>query len=238
MVVQHTKKVAKRYQKQQLASEREQLIVEHIDYANMVLQTLIKSLPPATDKDNLVAAGMLGLTEAAYSFDPDRGINFKTFAYPRIRGAFVDEMRRSSPLPQKVMQDVQVVRDAIEKLQPDATPEAVAQSTGFTLEKVSEIFAAMKVSSPKAWDEIGSFVDHRRNNPTDRLESSELLHQLAKAIEGLPKRERLVITMYYMESMLLKEIGVVLGISESRVSRILARAEFRLRQAFFDLDSE
>ncbi len=237
MVIRNIEGAAKAYEAKQAASDREQLILDHIEYTQAVLSSITSNLPANVDKDNLNAAGLLGLTEAAHSFDESRGVNFKSFAFPRIRGAVIDELRRISPLPQKMMSRVKLVRDAIEWLTPPVTPEAIADATGLTVDEVEDAFAAMKVSMPQGWDEIGGFAVTQVDGPDAQVEKKELVEQLADAIEQLPNRERMVLTMYYMESMLLKEIGVVLGISESRTSRVLASAEFRLKQKFESMDT-
>ena len=216
----------------QEASDREklnQLILDHLDYVRQICGTLAVRLPDGVDLQNLQAAGVVGLIEAAQNFDPTRGVAFKTFSYPRIRGAIVDEIRRNSPLSQKVMQAVGRVRQTMDQLDAPATPETIADAAGMSIDDVEDCLAAIRVAFPQRWDDRLGVASNERQ-PEHDLEFEERKRVLADAIEELPERERLVITLYYLEELRLKEIGEILEISESRVSRILSRAELKLRE--------
>lgn len=213
-------------------TRRDELIVEHLWLVRHVVGKLISRLPPGVDLDNLMSAGTLGLVEATSKFDPERGIQFKTYAYIRIRGAVLDEMRRNCPLSQHMLEQVGKVRKAYEQLPPGATLEALAERTGLSQDEVADCLSAMRMTRMMSWD---SEVDPMENCQTDRQEQPDSLAELAEqkslladAIEGLPERERLVVTLYFMEDLRLKEIGQVLNLSESRVSRLLNGAIFRL----------
>ena len=224
---------ARAYKDAQAGQQRDQLIMEHLEYAYQILGSMTPSLPAGVDKENLKAAGVLGLIEAAQNFDASRGVSFKTFAFRRIRGAVVDELRRNSPLPQKIMNQISQVRKAVETLPPPVTPESISETTGLSVEQVDECLVAMRVAMPQSWDEFSGLADQHTTeslNPSTRMEKEEQISRLASCIEKLPERERHVIMMYHLDGLRLKEIGEVLGVSESRLSRILAKAEFRLRQ--------
>ncbi|HZT79872.1 MAG TPA: sigma-70 family RNA polymerase sigma factor [Gemmataceae bacterium] len=212
--------------------QRDQLILAHLPLVRHVLGKLIAGLPPGVDVENLEAAGVLGLVEAANGFDPERGTQFKTFAYLRIRGAVLDELRRNCPLPQHVLERIALVRQAHESLPAPVSVEALAAATGLTADEVADCLAAVRLTRMLSWEgagePVGIRLDGRDHRPDTEAERAELQQVLADGIESLPERERLAVTLYYMEDLRLKEIGEVLGLSESRVSRVLSAALFRL----------
>lgn len=212
---------------------RNELVVGHLDYVAQILDTIRVRLPEHVDFENLQSAGVVGLIEAAQSFDDERGVNFKTFAYPRIRGAIIDELRRNSPLSQKMMLLVKRVRQVIDNNPPPVTPEIVGQKLGIPVERVEEALEAMRLAYPQRWDD--SLGDpNAEAKPSfhvqQRLEVEERRQAMLRGMERLNERERLVLTLYYLEGLRLKEIGEVLKITESRASRVLAAAELRLRE--------
>jgi RNA polymerase sigma factor FliA len=220
---------------QQLGGEkqREELILGNLTLVRHILGRLAVRLPRGTDLDNLEAAGVLGLVEAANRFEPDRGITFKTFAYTRIRGAILDELRRNSPLPQEVLERIAKIRKVLQLLPPPVSALVLAEKTGLSEDDIADSFAAMRLTRNVSWNDILSsqnskFVGGER--PEDRLELAERKRLLAEAITQLPENERLAVTLYYMEDLRLKEIGQVLQLSESRVCRLLKSAEFRLEE--------
>ena len=230
MTVKSKKSIAEMYQANQTDQNREQLILDNMQFAQKVLGSMTPHLPNGVERDDLYSAALLGLTEAAHNYDETRGVSFRTFAYPRIRGAIVDQLRKNSQLPQKILKNIRLIRDAMEGLEPPATPELLSEKTGLSEDLVEEALCAMKVCSPESWDEIGGFCYRAIENPAARVENNEILEEMTECIQLLPSRERAVLVMYHLESMLLKEIGEVFEISESRASRVLTRAELRLRQ--------
>jgi RNA polymerase sigma factor FliA len=213
-------------------NRRDQLIVDHLEFVRHVLGRLVAGLPKGIDCENLEAAGILGLVEAAGQFDETRGVSFKTFSYPRIRGAILDELRRNCPLPQQMLQRWALIRRAAGPAATLPDAETLAQRSGLTLEEVEECLEAIRLTRPESWrEELSSNGVYRRIDPAEGIERADQSRQLADAIEQLPKNDRLVLSMYHLDDMRLKEIGEVLNLSESRVSRILARAEARLRDS-------
>jgi RNA polymerase sigma factor for flagellar operon FliA len=225
---------AETYRSASQNQQRDEMIVEHLPFVRHILGKMVTGLPASVDVENLESAGILGLVEASQQFDASRGVSFKSFAYPRIRGAIIDELRRNCPLPQKVLQSVAKVRKASEHLEPPVTPEAIAQDTGLTLDEVSACLEAIRLTRPSRWEEavqIGrARIESGDHDPRDAAERRESCEVLSECITRLPEQERLVLTLYYLEDLRLKEIGKVLGLSESRISRILSRAEHRLRE--------
>ncbi len=226
--------VAKKYADTTRDQLREKLIIDHLGYVRRILSSLMAGLPSHVDRDSLESAGVVGLVEAANNFDPTRGINFKTFSFPRIRGSILDELRRNSPLSQQMLQQVSKVRAAWEKLEPPVMPEDLARETGYSLEQIEKCLEAIRFTTPQDWNDLYCTVHSTwrsdESAPSSRLEQEEARTVLAEAITRLPERERLVVTMYYADELRLAEIGEVLGISESYTSRVLAAAEFRLKE--------
>jgi RNA polymerase sigma factor for flagellar operon FliA len=227
-----THTAVKAYHKVCKSDLRDRLILEHLYFVRHILGKMLGGLPDSVDHDNLESAGILGLVEAAGQFDPSRGIAFTTFAYQRIRGAILDELRRNCPVPQAVLQNWTLIREASVHMMPPLTSEKLADQTGLTVEDIDACIAAMRLTRPESWaDESGEMpVPDNREDDVDadsrRLEEKQLL---ADAIEELPQRMRLAVTMYYLEDMRMKEIGEVLNLSESRVSRLIGAAELQLK---------
>ena len=222
------------YKNASLEQLREQLILDNLVYVRKILSTLTVGLPSNYDKENLEQAGIVGLVETAKTFDPKRGVAFRTYCYPRIRGAIVDEMRKNSPLPQQILGYISQVKSAYERLESPVTPEDLAAETGLTVEKVHQVLEAMRFSRPQKWNDLFCNVHSGwksgEASPDAELETRELKLLIADCIERLPERERLVLTLYFTEDLTLAEIGKVIGISESRTSRNLAAAKFRLKE--------
>jgi len=212
-------------------SARDELILNHLWLVRHLVGKLAARLPPGVDVDNLESAGLLGLVEAAQRFDTNRGVDFKAFAALRIRGAMIDEARRNSPLPQELLQYVKLVSRAQERLTPPITIEALAAETGLSEDQVLDALAAIPLTQVKSFDpaadELSQITEDVSSSAMEREDEWRLL---ADAISSLPERERLIVTMYYKEDLRLKEIGEILGLSESRVSRLLTAAQFQLRE--------
>jgi RNA polymerase sigma factor for flagellar operon FliA len=213
-------------------NRRDELIEAHLGLVRHIIGKLVAQLPPGVDVENLESAGTLGLVEAANKFDAERGIKFETYAYTRIRGAVLDELRRNCPLPQQMLERVAKLRKAYETLAPGATADELAAASGLTGDEVADCLAAMRLTRMTSWeggaDPLDGRVADRGESPEEAAERVEQKRLLADAVEALPERERLVVTLYYMEDLRLKEIGALLKLSESRVSRILNAALFRL----------
>jgi RNA polymerase sigma factor for flagellar operon FliA len=213
-------------------NRRDELILSHLPLVRHIIGKLAAELPPGVDIENLESAGTLGLVEAANNFDAERGTQFKTYAYTRVYGAVIDELRRNSPLPQLMLERVALVRRAYRDLPPPVTVEALAAATGLTEDEVSDALAAFRMtrmtSLDKVAETVGTRLDEKQEAPDALAEKAERGQLLTEAITALPERERLVVTLYYLEDLRLKEIGQVLELSESRVSRVLNAALFRL----------
>ncbi len=223
------------YQRNAERQKRDELILAHLPLVKHVIGRLITGLAAGIDVENLESAGVLGLVEAAAKFDPTRNAQFKTFAYIRVRGAILDELRRNSPLPQHVSERVTLVRKAYRTLPQPATVEALAAATGLTVDEVADTLAAERFAKMVSWDQTAESTGAEPAvmivSPDAELERGETIDQLTKAIEALPAQERTAVTLYYKEDLRLREIGVIMGLSVSRISRLLSKATFELGEA-------
>jgi RNA polymerase sigma factor for flagellar operon FliA len=222
------------YQQVSAQTQREQLILGNLGLVRHILGRLAARLPRGIDLDNLEAAGVLGLVEAANRYETERGASFKTFAYPRIRGAIYDELRRNCPLPQELLERTAKVRAILQSMSPPASIERLALESGLGEDDVTECLAAMRMTRNVSWEDIAASSSGQLADAADRpdllLEHAERKRLLVEAITQLPESERLSITLYYMEDLRLKEIGRVLNLSESRVSRLLKSAEHHIEE--------
>jgi RNA polymerase sigma factor for flagellar operon FliA len=219
-------------------SARDQLILDHVPLLRHIAGRMALDLPGSLERDDLEAIGMLGLISAADSWEPERGLKFSTFAFPRVRGAILDELRRMDFLPrgrrEKVRELDRVVSELEQSTGAPPAPEEIAGALGVSLDEVDEILTSAKSAGQASLDdgpseELSAMLsDPRSDDPVGSAEWQEMKHLLVRAISELPDQERTVITLYYGEELLLKEIGEVLGVTESRVSQIHSRALYRL----------
>ena len=209
------------------------MIFSHLPLVKHLACRILAEVPPGTDVENLEAAGVLGLVESASKFDASRaGVQFKTFAYTRIRGAILDELRRNCPLPQHVMTRVKAVREARSRLNPPVRVSDLVRETGFSEDEVIDALTAIRLTRMSSWEQASAEksvdVAESGQSPVAAAERSEQLTLLADAIQALPERQRLIVTLYYKQDLRLKEIKEVVGLSEARISRLLSKALFEL----------
>jgi RNA polymerase sigma factor for flagellar operon FliA len=220
------------YQRQADQQRRDELILKHLPLVKHVIGRLLGELPTGVDAENLESAGVLGLVEAAAKFDPMRNAQFKTFAYMRIRGAIVDELRRNSPLPQHILARIATIRRAHRTLPSPVTVEALAAATGLSVEEVTDALDADRFSKTVSWEQMaepnGLEPCYEVQPPHLEMEQWEATQFLAEAIEALPPKERTAVTLYYREDLRLKEISAIMNLSPSRISRLLSKATFEL----------
>lgn len=218
------------------------------DYAYLVKRIahhMMARMPASIQVDDLIQAGMVGLLEASKKFDGSKGASFETYAGIRIRGAIVDEMRRGDWAPRSVHRNSRKVAAAIKavecRLGRDAKDSEVAREMGVSLDEYHEILqdsaCTRLFSLEESFDDQDSrsspvsepAAPHHEHSPASQLDRSALRQAMAEEIKNLSQREQLVLSLYYDEEMNLKEIGKVLGVSESRVSQIHSQAAARLR---------
>jgi RNA polymerase sigma factor for flagellar operon FliA len=218
------------------------LVREYASLVKRIAHHLISRLPSSVQPDDLIQSGMIGLLEAASKYDPGKGASFETYAGIRIRGSMVDEIRKGDWVPRSVHRNVRSVTAAMKSLEGrlgrDATDREIADEMNVTL---TEFFSIMKDAAGSrlfSFEEIPMTgeqgVVSNTPNPLDQVQKRDFQRSLAAAIGKLPEREQLVLSLYYDDELNLKEIGEVLGVSESRVSQIHTQAALRLRSKLSD----
>ncbi len=201
---------------------------------------LLGRLPPSVQVEDLIQAGMIGLIEAQKNYDSSKGASFETYAGIRIRGAMLDDIRRGDWVPRSVHKNNRDISQAIAelegKLNRDPTDSEVAQHMGLSLEQYHSALTDINCSRLVGIEDLGvsddaiSPVDEEEDNaPFKGVADESFRKALVESIKQLPEREALVLSLYYDEELNLKEIGEVLGVSESRVSQILSQSMQRLR---------
>ena len=217
-----------------------ELVVLHESLVKRIAYHLMSRLPASVQADDLVQAGMIGLIEASRKFDPEQGASFETYAGIRIRGAMLDEIRRTDWTPRSVHRKAREVAEAVRKIENekgrDARDVEVAKVMGLELNEYHKILQDATGCRIFSYEDPGTlgeenFAQQARqpNQPLENLQKSDFKVGLADAIKGLPERERLVMALYYDEELNLREIGDILGVSESRVCQIHGQALIRLR---------
>lgn len=211
-------------------SARDELILGHLGYVKHILNKLLNQLPAGVDAENLESAGIVGLIEAATQYDPERRVEFRTFSYQRIRGAILDELRRNCPLSQQMLQKIAHLRQVRLSIQGPVTIEELSKAADMSLAEVSRCMQGARLTRPEGWNDSVRVQGHIGDNQdVAPVEQQEMQQVLADGIETLPDQMRIAVALHYNEGLKLKEVGNVLGLSESRVSRILDAARTRLR---------
>lgn len=214
--------------------ERDKLIAEHVEIARRISLRIARSCPDWISRDDIVAAGMVGLAEAAERYDETRQEPFLSFAEKRIRGAVIDELRRGDVMPRRMRRMARKIGDAIQHLEQrhgEATDEKVAEQLGVPLEEYKQNLEQIVHVSVGALE-----LDDDSLMPTGDESSPEmqLAHRRAKArvreaLDKLDKRDILILNLYYTEELTYTEIGEVMGITRSRVCQLHGRAIARMR---------
>ncbi|MET0012942.1 MAG: RNA polymerase sigma factor FliA [Sedimenticola sp.] len=231
------------------AQDPDALVVKHAPLVKRIAYHLMNRLPPNVQSDDLIQAGMIGLLEASRNYDPSQGASFETYAGIRIRGAMLDEIRRSDWTPRSVHRKARMVADAMREIENvegrDARDVEVATALDMSLEEYHKILqdaSGCRIFSVEELQMVGELpTSHAETGivgPYDGIQKDAFKEALADAIAGLPERERLVIALYYDDELNLREIGQVLGVSESRVCQIHSQATLRLRSRLSDWLSE
>jgi len=228
------------YETAQQRDADQAVVVKYAPLVKRIAYHLISRLPPSVQPDDLIQAGMIGLLEASRHYDATQGASFETYAGIRIRGAMLDEIRRSDWAPRSVHKKARMVAQAVRQIENqtgrDARDHEVAAALGVNLEDYHQLLQAasgykvLRFDDMNPGDEshVDTFMDDS-GTPLDGLQKDDFKKHLAEAIAGLPERERLVMALYYDEELNLREIGEVLGVSESRICQIHSQAVIRLQ---------
>jgi RNA polymerase sigma factor for flagellar operon FliA len=219
-----------------------ELVIKHADLVKRIAYHLVSRMPPNVEVDDLIQSGMIGLLDAAKHYSATKGANFETYAGIRIRGAMLDEVRKSDWTPRSVHRNMREMAEVVRKLEnakgQDASPLDIAEGLGVSIEDYHKLVHDAASCRLFSFDQMGasddesSPADHARDErpgPFDHIHDAGFRDALSLAIGTLPEREKLVLSLYYDEDMNLREIGEVLEVSESRVCQIHGQALIRLR---------
>ena len=225
----------KKYKEDKSVEIRNELAEHYLHLVKIVCGRLAVSLPPHLDRDDLLSSGFFGLMDAIDRFDITRNIKFETYAGVRIRGAMIDYLRSKDWIPVTMRQKIRKYQQTVYRLETElgrsATDKEIAEALEISVDElqtlISQCNAAtvipleeyLKTDTPEAIDA----------NPADTAEFLELKDTLAKAIDRLPEKERTVVSLYYYEELTLKEIALILHLSEARISQLHTKAIFRMR---------
>lgn len=226
-------------------TERDRLLVEHLPTVRYVARRIHERLPQHVEMDDLVSAGMLGLMDAFAKFDGAKKVQFKSYAQFRIRGAILDSLRSLDWSPRELRRKGRAVEEAIrsvtQRLGRAPVEQEIADEMGLDLMDYQQLLGSLRGleigslnverSEDSSDDELAYLPSAPEDDPLVRCMHGELRQRLMDAIDELPERERLVLTLYYYEELTMKEIGLTLGVVESRVSQIHSSAVLRLRSA-------
>jgi RNA polymerase sigma factor for flagellar operon FliA len=239
--------VWQQYQRTRDKSLRDRLILNYAPLVKYVAGRIGTSLPAHVDEGDLNSYGLLGLIGAIERYDPGREIKFETYAINRIKGSIIDELRSLDWVPRSVRARAREIERAMaeleNRLKRAPSDDEVAKEIGITVNEFQDSLTAISRTSVAALDELWSIStsggdtvslidtieDPNADDPSRALSQTELREALADAIDKLPDRERLVITLYYYEELTLREIGEVLSVTESRVSQLHTKAILRLK---------
>ena len=245
MAVEDTQSLWLEFRRTRDKALRDRLILTYAPLVKYVAGRLGSGLPSHVDDDDLVSYGLLGLIGAIERYDPGRDIKFETYAISRIKGSIIDELRSMDWVPRSVRARARDIERAIGELEGRLgrapTDAEIAQKIGATEEELNESLSEIARTSIAALDElwtvsggdqialIDTIEDTDVPNPESALSQTEMREAIADAIARLPEREKLVVTLYYYEELTLREIGEVLGVTESRVSQLHTKAILRLK---------
>jgi RNA polymerase sigma factor for flagellar operon FliA len=221
------------YASQQKLAQNEQIAM-HLPLVKRIALHLSARLPSSVELDDLQQAGLLGLLSAVRSYSPDQGASFETYAGIRIKGAMLDELRKLSWAPRSVHEKARRMAAAVREVEArnngQASDAEIAEELAVSLEEYHSMLAETASCQLLFIEDAGVEEDQEvDDDPASKMEDERFRSALVEVIEQLPERERLVMALYYQEELNLKEVGLVLEVSESRVSQIHSQALTRIR---------
>jgi RNA polymerase sigma factor for flagellar operon FliA len=222
---------------EEVHNDSEALVMAHLGMVKRVALHLKVRIPPFMELDELIQVGMIGLLEAARAFNPAKGIEFESFALSRVRGAILDEVRQLSYLPRSAVafnKSENMATNALaSELGRAPTQSELADHMGDDLEEFQKKRGNAKrfetFSMEIMTDEVLGIADDRSRQPDAIVEHQDFMRAVTEAISELPERDQLLMSLYYVEELNLKEIGETLGVSESRISQLLTAIVKKLR---------
>jgi RNA polymerase sigma factor FliA len=237
----------RRYKDDRDEKARERLVLAYAPLVKYVAGRMSSGLPSHVEESDLISYGLLGLISAIERFEPEREIKFETFAITRIKGSIIDELRSLDWVPRSVRTKAREIERMNAKLEHQLhrapTDKEMAEGLEVTVEEFQESLVRISNSSVVALDELwtvsdssgdqvsllDTIQDPQAADPATEMDTTEMKDRLADAIARLPEREKLVVALYYYENLTLREIGEVLGVTESRVSQLHTKAVLRLK---------
>ena len=237
----------RRYKEDGDQRARERLVLAYAPLVKYVAGRMSSGLPAHVEEADLISYGLLGLISAIERFDPGRDIRFETFAITRVKGSIIDELRSLDWVPRSVRAKAREIERANAKLEHQLhrapTDREMAEALGVSTEEFQESLVKISNSSVVALDELWTVSDSSGDtvslldtiqdpdavDPSREMDLTDMKDRLAEAIARLPEREKLVVALYYYENLTLREIGEVLGVTESRVSQLHTKAVLRLK---------
>jgi RNA polymerase sigma factor for flagellar operon FliA len=222
---------------EQISDDSEALVMQHLGLVKRVALHLKVRIPPFMELDELIQVGMIGLLEAARAFNPDKGVDFENFALSRVRGAILDEVRQLSYLPRSAVAFNKSESRATDALSTELgrapTQSELAEHLGDDIEsfhkKRGNASRFETFSMEVVADEVMGIADERSRQPEAIVEHADFMRAVTQAIADLPERDQLLMQLYYVEELNLKEIGEIVGVTESRVSQLLTATVKKLR---------
>lgn len=222
---------------EQSSDNSEALVMQHLGLVKRVALHLKVRIPPFMELDELIQVGMIGLLEAARAFNPDKGVDFENFALSRVRGAILDEVRQLSYLPRSAVAFNKSESRATDALATELgrapTQIELAEHLGDDIEsfhkKRGNASRFETFSMEVVADEVMGIADERARQPEVIVEHADFMRAVTQAIAELPERDQLLMQLYYVEELNLKEIGEIVGVTESRVSQLLTATVKKLR---------
>lgn len=226
---------------------RERLLLQYLPLVRLIAGRMAMGLPRSVDVNDLVSAGVIGLIDALNNFDPSRGVQFKTYSTVRIRGAILDELRALDWVPRSARARSREIERAISRLENRLsrapTESEIAAEMGIPLEELQHALDDAGICTVLSLDEmiqlgggedrpvalVEAIEDPDQPDVQDEIEKEEMKGIILDLLDGLPEQERLVVALYYYEELTLKEIGQVMGLTESRISQIHTKVILALR---------
>lgn len=232
-----------------LSVEQERTLMEHLPVVRFLARRIHERLPQHVDMEDLVSAGVLGLLDAFNKFDPCKKVQFRSYAQFRIRGAILDSLRTLDWSPRELRRKGRAVEETLRvltaRLGRPPNESEVAAEMDLQLDQYQQLLGELKGleigtlhvehNEDSGEEELAYIPGRPEDDPLFRCLRGELQERLAEAIENLPERERMVMTLYYFEEMTMREIGLALGVVESRISQVHASAVLHLRSSLRDL---
>jgi RNA polymerase sigma factor for flagellar operon FliA len=231
------------YRENRRPAVRDRLIENYLPLVKLVAGRIAIGLPQYVEKDDLISNGFFGLLEAIDRFDLSRGVKFETYAVARIRGAMLDSLRAQDWIPATVRQKARQYENTVSELEHNlgrsASDDEVAEALNMSVPQLHTLLNTLNGCTIVPLEDYirAEAPASHAPNPTQFLEDAEVKDTLARSIDRLSEKERLVITLYYYEGLTLKEISLILKLTEARISQLHTKAIFRLRGALSRIKS-